>query len=68
LYWRLNYYLEKKEKVYSIDTYPKISLLEAREERDRVKKLIKQVIDPVQTRANNKREKLIGKKDMQYEH
>lgn len=59
LYWRLKYYLDKKEKVYSIGTYPQVSLLEAREERDRVKKLIKQGIDPVQTRANDKRENLI---------
>ena len=40
-------------------TYPQTSLLEARAERDRVKKLIKQGADPVQQRTHQKREKLI---------
>lgn len=54
-YWRLKYRISGKEKTYSIGIYPEITLLEAREERQKLKKLIKQSIDPVE---NKKEEKL----------
>jgi len=46
LYWRLKYNFNKKEKTYSIGLYPLFSLSEARIERDKAKKQIKQGIDP----------------------
>jgi len=62
-YWRLKYKFNKKEKTYSIGLYPLFSLSEARIERDKAKKQIKQGIDPttekkrlqqtIQAQANN---------------
>lgn len=60
-YWRLKYYYNGKEKLYAIGVYPAVSLKQAREERDRVKPLIKQGIDPCASRKataiNNSPEK-----------
>ena len=36
--WRLKYYLNKKEKRISLGIYPDISLKEAREKRDEIRK------------------------------
>lgn len=43
--WRLKYRHFGKENIYSIGSYPEISLSEAREERMRLKKLLKQGVD-----------------------
>ena len=53
-YWRLDYNIYGKRKTYSIGTYPDISLKQARIERDKVKRLIKDGIDPVQHRQLTK--------------
>ncbi|MDX1949628.1 MAG: tyrosine-type recombinase/integrase [Rickettsiales bacterium] len=53
-YWRLKYRISGKEKVYAIGAYPEITLLEAREERQKLKKLIKQNIDPVEQKKEQK--------------
>lgn len=45
-YWRLKYRYNNKEKTYAIGLYPDISLAEARDESYRLKKLLKQGIDP----------------------
>jgi integrase len=45
-YWRLKYRFGGKEKVYSIGIYPKVSLAEAREERFKIKKKIKDGYNP----------------------
>lgn len=55
-YWRLKYKLYGKEKVYSIGTYPQITLTEAREARDNAKKQIKKGIDPTQQKAKKRLE------------
>lgn len=45
-YWRLKYRLNGKENVFAIGIYPQMTLLEAREERFRLKKLVKAGINP----------------------
>ena len=44
--WHFRFRLNDKENVYSIGSYPEISLSEAREERFRLRKLVKTGIDP----------------------
>lgn len=46
MYWRLKFRLNSKENVFSIGTYPEISLANARIERDRAKLLVQQGINP----------------------
>jgi len=43
--WRLNYRLNNKSKEYAIGTYKDYSLEEARQERSKLRKLVKQGID-----------------------
>lgn len=45
-YWRLKFRFIGKEKVYSIGKYPQVSLAEAREERFRIKQIIKEGHNP----------------------
>ncbi len=44
--WRLKYYFLQKERLFSIGAFPSISLAAARDERDRIKKLADEGIDP----------------------
>lgn len=53
--WRLKYYFLGKEKRLSLGTYALVSLAEARESREKAKKLILQGIDPSVAREDNKR-------------
>ncbi len=52
--WRLKYIFLKKERVYSIGQYPLISLADARQKRDEIKKSLLDGIDPLLTRQNNR--------------
>lgn len=45
-YWRLKYRYLKKEKLLALGTYPLVSLMEARQERDHAKKLLAKSQDP----------------------
>lgn len=45
-YWRLKYRYLKKEKLLALGTYPLVSLLEARQERDEAKKILAKSQDP----------------------
>lgn len=47
-YWRMRYYLDKKEYLLSLGTYPLITLSEARENRDKYRKLVAQGINPAE--------------------
>jgi len=53
-YWRMDYSLHGKRNKYAIGVYPSVSLLEARAERDKAKRLIAQGIDPIQHRKLSK--------------
>ena len=55
-YWRLAYRFEGKQKTYSIGIYPEVSLAEAREKREEIKKLIKANIDPMATKKEQELE------------
>ncbi|WP_229311806.1 tyrosine-type recombinase/integrase [Larkinella rosea] len=52
--WRLKYRIHNKEKRISIGGYPKISLLEARKERERIKTELKGGFDPVFVKLERK--------------
>lgn len=53
--WRFKYRLAGKEKLYAIGAYPEITLSDARTERDRVRKLVANGIDPVHERKERAR-------------
>ena len=46
--WQLRYRFEGKERTASLGKYPEVSLAEAREGRDRMRKQVANDIDPVQ--------------------
>lgn len=52
--WRLKYRFLGKEKLLTIGTYPIVSLLEAREEKVKAKRLIADNIDPVSHKREQK--------------
>lgn len=52
--WRLKYYYFGTEKRISLGAYPLVSLSEAREERDKAKKLLLKDIDPSTVRKDRK--------------
>ncbi|WP_461209469.1 tyrosine-type recombinase/integrase [Desulfocurvus sp. DL9XJH121] len=49
-WWRFKYRIEGKEKLISLGTYPDVSLKEAREQRDKVRKMVAKGIDPSSAR------------------
>jgi integrase len=53
-WWRFKYRFGGKEKLLSLGTYPKVSLKDAREERDEIKKLLRKRIDPALKRKAEK--------------
>jgi len=52
--WRLKYRFNNKEKEYAIGVYPQISLAKARKERERLKELIANGIDPSEQKKQDK--------------
>lgn len=56
MYWRLKFRLNGKENVFSIGTYPEISLANARIERDQAKRLIQQGINPNEVKKKHQQE------------
>ncbi len=56
-WWRLKYRFDGKEKRLSLGVYPATTLLDAREEREKLKKLIRDGIDPSQERSQAKEDK-----------
>ena len=54
--WRIKYRIDNKEKVYSIGSYPAVSLAAAREELTEVKALLRENKDPVTQRRINRAE------------
>lgn len=53
-YWRFKYHFCEKENRLSLGVYPETSLKEARESRDKYRKLLQNGIDPSLTRAAEK--------------
>ncbi len=58
-YWRLKYLHSRKEKLLALGVYPEISLKEAREKRDKARKLISEGIDPIQKKKEEKLKRII---------
>ncbi len=57
-YWRMKYRFLGKEKLIAFGTYPLISLAEAREERDKARRLLTKGIDPATTKKDEKRKSI----------
>ncbi len=57
-YWRMACYLNGKRKLLAFGSYPKTSLIQAREERSKAQALLAQGIDPVQHAKQQKQEQL----------
>lgn len=53
--WRLKYYMFGKERKLTIGIYPVITLVMAREKRDRIKQDVIDGIDPAEVKAEQKR-------------
>jgi integrase len=45
-YWRMNYRFDKKQKTLAMGVYPDVSLLKARQRRDKARELLADGIDP----------------------
>jgi integrase len=53
-WWRLRYWIDSREGMLSLGTYPEVSLKEARSRRDEAKRLIASGLDPSQHRKAEK--------------
>jgi len=58
--WQMRYRFEGKEKTASLGKYPEVSLAQAREKRDQMRKLIANDIDPVQSQKIAKEAKKLA--------
>jgi integrase len=58
-YWRLKYRHDGKEKVLALGVYPEVTLKEAREKRDQARKLIKDGINPIEVKAEQRQRALL---------
>ena len=47
-YWRMSYRFTGKQKTLSLGVYPAVSLLKARQKRDKARELLADGIDPAQ--------------------
>jgi integrase len=56
--WRMKYQFLGKERLCALGAYPDIGLKDAREERDNLKKLLSQGIDPMQHKRTTKHQKM----------
>ena len=45
-YWRLSYRFDGKQKLLALGTYPEVSLLKARQRREKARELVADGIDP----------------------
>ena len=58
--WQMRYRIEGKERTASLGKYPEVSLAEAREKRDQMRKLVANDIDPVQSQKATKEAKKLS--------
>ena len=58
--WQLRYRIEGKERTASLGKYPEVSLAEARDKRDQMRKLVANGIDPVQSQKVAKEAKKLA--------
>lgn len=60
-YWRLKYRIDGKEKRAALGVYPKVSLLEARKERDKIKDAVRVGLDPTHEKRRQKLERTLDR-------
>ena len=58
--WRLKYYYLGKEKRLSLGSYPTITLRNAREKRERARKLLDEGVDPSKDRKEQQRQAILA--------
>lgn len=58
--WHMRYRIDGKEKTASLGKYPEVSLAEAREKRDQMRKLVAKDIDPVLAQKKAKEAKKLA--------
>ncbi len=58
--WHMRYRIDGKEKTASLGKYPEVSLAEAREKREQMRKLVAKDIDPVQSQKAAKEAKKLS--------
>lgn len=58
-YWRMKYRFNGKEKRLALGVFPEVSLAEAREKRDEVRKLVAAGDDPAFTKKEAKRQRML---------
>lgn len=61
--WQMRYRFDGKEKTASLGPYPEISLAQAREKRDQMRKLVASEIDPVQAQRQQKAAKKLAQEN-----
>ncbi len=59
-YWRLHYRFDNKQKLLALGVYPQVTLSEAREAREKAKKLLQNKIDPSAYKEEEKRSRRIN--------
>lgn len=59
-WWRYKFRFEGKEKRLAIGTYPDVTLMAARKERDKARDLLKSGVDPTEARRREKARKSIS--------
>ena len=62
-WWRLRYWIDSKEGMLSLGTYPETGLRDARERRDEARKLIASGGDPSAARKSDKADRAQGRRE-----
>lgn len=58
-YWRLKYRFNGKDKRLALGVYPEVALAEARDKRDKARKLVSEGIDPSFAKQEDKRQRML---------
>lgn len=61
--WQLRYRFEDRERLTGLGPYPELSLAEAREKRDSLKKMIRSGLDPIETKRAEKQARRIAREN-----
>lgn len=59
-YWRMNYRVHEKQRTLALGVYPEISLKDARDAKEKARKLLKTGVDPSKNKRDEKRKATIN--------
>ena len=59
-YWRLSYRFDGKQKTLALGVYPAVSLLKARQQRDKARELLAEGVDPGTAKKKDKQAKAVA--------